>query len=62
MYFSRVLSDDPCLAGNHELIVGQPQRSFNHHLSVGTLPPVCDRLLPAGWYRSAVCFLYNFIY
>jgi len=46
--------DDPCLEGNHEIIAGQPERSFNHHLSVGTgqgKPPVCDSNLIAGWYR-----------
>lgn len=43
--------DDPCLEGNHEIIAGQPERSFNHHLSVGSGAPICDRLLPEGWYR-----------
>jgi len=44
-------SDDPCHEGNHQVIAGQPERSFNHHLSVGNGPPVCDRDLDAGWYR-----------
>jgi len=44
-------SEDPCHDGNHRVIVGQPERSFNHHLSVGNGPPVCDRDLDAGWYR-----------
>ena len=35
--------DDPCLDGNHQVIAGQPERSFNHHLSVGTGAPICDR-------------------
>lgn len=46
--------DDPCLEENHEIIAGQPERSFNHHLSVGTgqgKPPVCDSNLAPGWYR-----------
>ena len=35
-----------------QLISGQPQRSFNHHLSLGGgEPPVCDRGLRAGWFR-----------
>jgi len=46
-----VAGDDPCLEGNHQVIAGQPERSFNHHLSVGTGAPICDRLLPEGWYR-----------
>lgn len=44
-------SDDPCHEGNHQIIAGQPERSFNHHLSVGNGPPVCDRDLLLGWYR-----------
>ena len=38
-----LLRDDPCLDGNHQVIAGQPERSFNHHLSVGTGAPICDR-------------------
>ena len=35
-----------------QLISEQPQRSFNHHLSLGGgEPPVCDRSLRAGWFR-----------
>jgi len=44
-------SDDPCHEENHQVIAGQPERSFNHHLSVGNGPPVCDKDLPQGWYR-----------
>ena len=28
---------------DHQVIAGQPERSFNHHLSVGTGAPICDR-------------------
>ena len=42
--FLRMLQhDDPCLDDNHQIIAGQPERSFNHHLSVGTGAPICDR-------------------
>ncbi len=36
---------DPCLDSNHRVISGQPQRSFNHHLSLGAAggEPICDR-------------------
>ena len=50
-YFSRILSSDPCVEGNYEIVAGQAQRSFNHHLSVGNLAPVCDSKLLQGWYR-----------
>ena len=42
---------DPCLEHNHRVLAGQPQRSFNHHLSVGTGPAVCDADLAEDWYR-----------
>ena len=42
---------EPCDEGNHHVIAGQAHRSFNHHLSVGSEPPICDRLLASGWYR-----------
>ena len=50
-HFRLLSSDDPCLEGNYRVIAGQPQRSFNHHLSVGTEPPVCDSDLAEDWYR-----------
>ena len=45
-----VSGTDPCLTGNHQVIADQPERSFNHHLSVGSGVPVCDSELQPGWY------------
>lgn len=43
---------DPCDPNAHHVISNQPQRSFNHHLSLGGgEPPICDRNLRRGWYR-----------
>ena len=44
-------ANDPCHDENYQVIADEPQRSFNHHLSVGTDPPVCDKDLKEGWYR-----------
>ena len=57
LYFSRILSSDPCVEGNYEIVAGQAQRSFNHHLSVGNLAPVCDSKLLQGWYRYNIFFI-----
>ena len=59
LYFSRILSSDPCVEGNYEIVAGQAQRSFNHHLSVGNLAPVCDSKLLQGWYRYIIFFFIN---
>ena len=47
---ARFIADtDPCI--QHQVIAGQPERSFNHHLSVGRDPAVCDSELAEDWYR-----------
>ena len=44
--------DDPCQEGNHIVIADEPERSANHHLSLGAISsPICDRTILAGWYR-----------
>ena len=47
--FRFISSSDPCI--QHQVISGQPERSFNHHLSVGRDPAVCDSELAEDWYR-----------
>ena len=42
---------DPCLDSNHIVIANEPERSANHHLSLGAGSPICDRTILAGWYR-----------
>ena len=42
---------DPCLEPNHIVIRDEPERSANHHLSLGAASPICDRTILAGWYR-----------
>ncbi|CAB4066520.1 unnamed protein product [Lepeophtheirus salmonis] len=43
--------NDPCSSEYHRIIANEPQRSFNHHLSIGEQLPICDRSLSIGWYR-----------
>ena len=44
---------DPCEENSHIVIANEPQRSANHHLSLGAAgePPICDRTILPGWYR-----------
>ena len=49
---SIVEEEDPCQEGNHIVIADEPERSANHHLSLGAISsPICDRTILAGWYR-----------
>ena len=46
------IQEDPCLEGNHIVIANEPERSANHHLSLGAISsPICDRTILPGWYR-----------
>ena len=47
--FRLISGSDPCIL--HQVISDQPERSFNHHLSVGRDPAVCDAELAEDWYR-----------
>ena len=47
--FRLISGSDPCIL--HQVISDQPERSFNHHLSVGRDPAVCDSELAEDWYR-----------